>query len=558
MDVEGDPCSLRNHFSSSRLPTPGQIKEVLEHLRSNSVPSDASGLRSTIAASLPDVAHYDTEIGRLQQIMDRLVAERDALLQYNKKCSSVFAPVRRLPPEILAKIFSLCSSTPILYSDGTQSIQYDVPDPVRQPHLERLLRVCVVWYNTVVTTPSLWANIEVDLEGPNTSGEERFIHLSRSLDRSAHCPLTLHVSACSERPGLELLGRCAARWRTAALYLTGVATPSLSHAKGHFSRLEYLGLGGEDAKGLDLFETAPILRRVILSQVDGPLPKLPWRQLRHITFHVSQLSDMDEDIIAGRLAILPHCSDQCEFNMDDLQLSQWNASTSTLVRVQSNIPVLRLTVFDEDEGHSRLALGTILGALTLPCLQELHLCSSRPNEHPLLWPRDHFQAFASRSCLLKTLTKLFLYDVVITEEELVECLSEMPALLELFIQDVGGSTSYESRILITDSLLERLVRRPDTSCLAPSMNHFSFGTLSSFDDGALIKFVESRSSLGALNVAPFTIQAFDLAVGGVGGGPAFGVTAVARMVALEKQGLLRWSRHDRESLGDRSPDVHLF
>ncbi|KAF8160360.1 hypothetical protein K438DRAFT_1942370 [Mycena galopus ATCC 62051] len=469
MDVEADPCSLGTYFSSSRLPTPGQIKKVLELLRSNSVPSDVSGLRSTIATSLPDVAHYDTEIARLQQIMDRLVAERDALLQYNKKCSSVFAPVRRLPPEILAKIFSLCSSTSILYSDGTQYIPYDVSDPVRQPHLQCLLQVCVVWYNTVMATPSLWANIEVDLEGPNTSGEE------------------------SERPGLELLGRCAARWRTAALYLTGVATPSLSHAKGHFSRLEYLGLGGEDAKGLDLFETAPILRRVILSQVDGPLPKLPWRQLRHITFHVSQLSDMDEDIIAGRLAILPHCSDQCEFNMDDLQLSQWNASTSTLVRVQSNIPVLRLTVFDEDEGHSRLALGTILGALTLPCLQELHLCSSRPNEHPFLWPRDHFQAFASRSCLLKTLTKLFLYDVVITEEELVECLSEMPALLELFIQDVGG---------------------------APAM------------------------------------KAFDLAVGGVGGGPAFGVTAVARMVALEKQGLLRWSRHDRESLGDRFPDVH--
>ncbi|KAF8142979.1 hypothetical protein K438DRAFT_1477806, partial [Mycena galopus ATCC 62051] len=118
---------------------------------------------SVIAASLADVARYDSEIARFQQIQNRLVAERDRLQRYCDESRSLAAPVRRLPPEILAEIFTLCYSTPILYCDGTQSIPGDVSDPVGQPHLMPLLRVCFAWYNLVMGTPSLWANIEVNL-----------------------------------------------------------------------------------------------------------------------------------------------------------------------------------------------------------------------------------------------------------------------------------------------------------------------------------------------------------------------------------------------------------
>ncbi|KAF8157301.1 hypothetical protein K438DRAFT_1621264, partial [Mycena galopus ATCC 62051] len=138
-------------FCSSLLPTPAQTAQVHQLLRSNSVPSDSqsSYLRSIIAPSLADVARYDTQIERLQ-------AERDALQRYCDECRSVCAPVRRLPPEILAEIFSLCASpTPILYCDGTQEIPGG-PDQVAQPHLLALLQVCFSWYNTVMATPCLW------------------------------------------------------------------------------------------------------------------------------------------------------------------------------------------------------------------------------------------------------------------------------------------------------------------------------------------------------------------------------------------------------------------
>jgi hypothetical protein len=63
--------------------------------------------------------------------------------------------------------------------------------------------------------------------------------------------------------------------------------------------------------------------------------------------------------------------------------------------------------------------------------------------------------------------------MVITEDELVECLSEMSLLQELFIQDntKASGLECENHILLTDSLLRRLAWRPDSSSesLAPDL-----------------------------------------------------------------------------------------
>ncbi|KAJ6493416.1 hypothetical protein C8R45DRAFT_825130, partial [Mycena sanguinolenta] len=113
-------------------------------------------MHSVVASCSADVVSYDTEIERLKQTLGRLVSERDALQRHIDKCRSVFAPVRRLPREVLAKIFALCASPPLLCSDGTQSIPPAVSMSFGQSHLKRLLHVCSAWHTIVVTTPGLW------------------------------------------------------------------------------------------------------------------------------------------------------------------------------------------------------------------------------------------------------------------------------------------------------------------------------------------------------------------------------------------------------------------
>jgi hypothetical protein len=310
----------------------------------------------------------------------------------------------------------------------------------REPHLMQLLQVCSTWYNTIMTTPSLWANIAVDLALANPRLTSPDSQLSRFLARSGNCPLTIKLAACIGRghmhSSLELLGLCAERWRFADLYLEEGISPLLWRLSGKLPRLERLALGGDGADGIDLFATAPSLTRVVLSDINGAPPKLPWGQLHEMTYYASRPCRFNADDIANRLAVMSHCSRHCEFNMYSLDLGHFvvDPSASALIPIQSDIPVLRLAVLDRNgEEHYRAALGEIIGVLTLPNLRELLFLSSIPDDDPLFWPREQFPAFASRSSLGETLTTLFLYHMVITEDELSECLSETKPLQELFI-----------------------------------------------------------------------------------------------------------------------------
>ncbi|KAJ6493395.1 hypothetical protein C8R45DRAFT_1136597, partial [Mycena sanguinolenta] len=124
----------------------------------------------------------------------RAPAERDALKRYCDQCSSVLAPVKRLPPEILLEIFTLCCSTPTrLYCDSFFSIVEDVSYPLDQPHPMNLLQVCTSWYEIVKGTPSLWCNIEIDFERITDEGTI-MAFLSHSLARSQRYPLTIHIN----------------------------------------------------------------------------------------------------------------------------------------------------------------------------------------------------------------------------------------------------------------------------------------------------------------------------------------------------------------------------
>ncbi|KAJ6493394.1 hypothetical protein C8R45DRAFT_1095896 [Mycena sanguinolenta] len=169
-----------------------------------------------------------------------------------------------------------------------------------------------------------------------------------------------------------------------------------SHLPGNLPLLERLELGGDFA-GSDIFEAAPKLTRVMLTQAASPLPRLPWSQLCEFTYYASNPTPVVEHVIVDRLQSISRCSSHCEFNFYDLNISDFDLFTTTTLfsfRIQSNIPILRLALLDEnDEDHSRPILGAIIGTLVLPRLQELHFRSFSPDNYPIFWPRDDFMVF---------------------------------------------------------------------------------------------------------------------------------------------------------------------
>ncbi|KAJ7628233.1 hypothetical protein DFH06DRAFT_1338679 [Mycena polygramma] len=94
--------------------------------------------------------------------------------------------------------------------------------------------------------------------------------------------------------------------------------------------------------------------------------------------------------------------------------------------------------------------------------------------------------------------------MVITEDDLVACLVNMPALNDLVLSDVPRRK--QVNILITNSLLRRLCWIPTASCLVPRLHHIILDSRLEFDDNVLLEFVISRLEPGRFDDEPFDIE----------------------------------------------------
>ncbi|KAJ7676594.1 hypothetical protein DFH06DRAFT_1317221 [Mycena polygramma] len=235
-----------------------------------------------------------------------------------------------------------------------------------------------------------------------------------------------------------------------------------------------------------------------------------------------------------------HCSSECIFTIHNLGLY---LPRPDLLPYTIELHTLNLSLDNGGEGDQQHIFGEILVKLTLLTLRQLAISCS--DNEPLLWPTDHFPAFAARSRFRQTLANLYLHNVFITEDELVECLSEMQALSRLYIEDLFSWDGSEDHALITNSLLVRLICDDDLSDLVPRLTNFAFTSLFTFDDDTFLDFVASRLVAGRADDGPFSIEtmAFPDAVG-----CDFGPVAVADLLDLVERGQLRWSRTTEEDI----------
>ncbi|KAJ6501028.1 hypothetical protein C8R47DRAFT_1108688 [Mycena vitilis] len=473
-------------------------------LRANSPPPPTLmfPFKASIASSDSDLARYDDEINTSREGLDELIAERQALQKCNEACPSPFAPVRRLPQEILVEIFELCRPSRVRMFDTLEPYpaRADCRQRTAQSHLLTLSQVCWVWYKTVIGTPTLWATIETFLF---VSPEHAISSLSRSLERSALCPLSIHIAA-GPAPftgdGLELLAPQSRRWHHADIYTEEAVAHRMLCVRNNLPLLQRLEIGGDIHQLRDIFEVAPRLTQLTLASDDNP-PLLPWHQLQKVVYEGS-------DCYTGvfPFSILLHCPPKCAFVIQGLWVFELGVpSAIPAVPVVSDIQSLQWGLVDlKGSENSRRILGGVLARLTLRSLEALTLRSreSCSNAPPLLWPRDEFLPFASRSLFRRNLTKLCLHDMVITVDELVECLEETRSLKELYVQDVPS----EAHVLITNDLLHRLTWIPGPACLIPHLASFRSASGHHFEEDSLLHFVESRLVSGRTKTGPLEVM----------------------------------------------------
>jgi hypothetical protein len=341
-----------------------------------------------------DLEDLETEITRVQELLSQLEQKRASL---KKKVNACFSPVLQLPVEITSEIFTTCFPVNALDVWGSRT-------PLD------LGKICSAWREVAWSIPWLWNT--VSLRVPRCLPVHAEL-LDQWLLRSGQLLLSVHLdfsfdeqvnSSCGNRPPMsrvmDLVARSSTRLRKVDLRIPQLLCNHLSST----------------------FRAAPSLHDVTLR---GFCPK-------SIALPVNQLT---------RLRLSPTTFEEClEVLGASPQLAQCTFEEILCSDVRNPTPVLASGLESlEIISTTHIALSELLDNLVIPNVRELafHVTGN-------VFPEWSFISLISRSsCILLRLT---LSRIRISERSLRTCLSMIPSLVHLNIDNVDCITN--STILV--------------------------------------------------------------------------------------------------------------
>jgi hypothetical protein len=273
----------------------------------------------------------------------------------------------------------------------------------------------------------------------------------------------------------------------------------LSSVKGNLPILEVLEivLQGTESEAVTCFEVAPRLRDFAVT--GSLLPDVSTPPLERMAkVRCLNMASTDISNAVPTMARLSMTNSFClQYYLDDWTANRSETLDLGIAHTSSDVGHLAIEVLGEFyQHHCQQALGAIFTGLTLPCLRGLTFDSEKYPRFPLVWPHTQFLALCRRSAFNTHLQSLCLYHVHITEPQLLQCLSALPALTDLAIADHerirGRGVNLE---LVTDTLLCALTRtegNPDAPCLVPHLDTFRMRSRLRFTDSVYLYLVLSR------------------------------------------------------------------
>jgi hypothetical protein len=282
----------------------------------------------------------------------------------------------------------------------------------------------------VLSTPRLWSSFGVELQGSGASGLLHDTRLMRRmklwLERSGCCPLSVRliynpVGSVSDDRSTQLLVALlpqARRWRSAHFALPAASIAKLQHfSPDSFPTLRSLTVKVTGAR------SSPSDPRLNISAIN-----IPWRQLTGLDLQLepSNSLTLDEalDILSETVNLRRVTLQlECTWNRDGLQRDKLSLpAVETFQLILQNVS----TTADRSE----VCLIPFLNLLYLPKLRTLSLewlASSNVGS----WSLDHTGFLAFLQASAKTLRELTMTYFPIAENELLECLSQVPQLTHL-------------------------------------------------------------------------------------------------------------------------------
>ncbi|KAJ7846932.1 hypothetical protein B0H13DRAFT_94494 [Mycena leptocephala] len=224
-------------------------------LHTNVVPSeiDSQLIRELLVGPRREVAEITHEIERIRALLEELTGKRERLNDFIEAHEALISPVRRLPEDVVAEIFTACLPS------GRNAVMSGEEAPLLLCHVTR------TWRHVALSMPRLWASLHIV-----APGNLKLYQISEAVDiwlsRSGVLPLSISIvrSCTSKIPTdfsvlLETLVRYSSRW----------------------NRMRFSLVSFSSFKPLAVLSPAdvPILESVVFDEVRDPIwgpPLLEW------------------------------------------------------------------------------------------------------------------------------------------------------------------------------------------------------------------------------------------------------------------------------------------
>ncbi|KAK0196817.1 hypothetical protein F5146DRAFT_1013033 [Armillaria mellea] len=517
-------CDCPNHyipFESSRGEATdfGLTFESLLHSNDAPSPSEECKLRDIISAGKARVAAIDNHVAALKELqqtlsnhlssigveLEGLESERGKVVARIAEHKHLLSPVRRLPPEILFKIFLGTIIFPMRRTVAQRDRYWWNFHP-SESALWTIELVCKTWHRAVLDFPELWSSINIPLSDENFSSSNlRYLRqLARQLARTRCHPLSILICSDSHQKlessksfPLQLSALLfAAQDRIQYLYLylppamfTAVATLQLRLPI--LRKLTLLSTNGEEFQKLPrmkLFGYMPLLNGLgtvdiqsVVSVLDLPYHQITHYSTSHVFHHSRNPGPSTVHILRflSKTGNMEACNLRCE-----VKAKPETFVVEDLSQTCSKLQTLILSSWPYEYPSSVLA--QLLNVLTLPRLSTLEVQCRVDEGHV----RDTVETFAAiRGAICRSQSPLTTFHFThgdIDEEDLLALfLGASSTLEEVKLLDVGPKA-------LTDTILTPLVMTDADNVLLPRLHTLHISGEMQFDANLLAEMVESR------------------------------------------------------------------
>ncbi|KAH6908876.1 hypothetical protein BKA70DRAFT_1426759 [Coprinopsis sp. MPI-PUGE-AT-0042] len=175
-------------FIHSNDPLPAGLQPLLDaplkepKTRISACDARISKIREQIVERQGTIKALERDIGAFQLALEEQQETKNGFSSMISTLNTTTSAVRRLPPEIIARIFKF------LVRDGSSRFQHD--------RLKDLSRVSQLWRRTALSTPSLWRRLSVELRNFSPGQSDLFASALNSWLRRAGegGPISLQLS----------------------------------------------------------------------------------------------------------------------------------------------------------------------------------------------------------------------------------------------------------------------------------------------------------------------------------------------------------------------------